>query len=237
MDLFSIAALLLQALPAVANLFSPDYQKQSMDLQEQQAGIQNLLTMLNLGGAKEQIGLGITEATANVGAYEELVGRFPEYASYQKDVYAAQGEVQLQGLMKNLGTENVAGAVRGFKEGKSSTATVMAQQAKEKVVQFAGSDMALGGASGLYERGLDQLTQDLDAQFRSAQSQLDIWKQTKSTLETTEGLYDTTIAKLEDLLTPEGPAGAAWEYQGSAAQERARERRRTGSRRSPVEWI
>ena len=167
-DLKEFGALLVQALPFLASIFGPDYQKQSLDLQTQQADINNLLSMLNLSGAREQANLGITEAGANIEAYTGLVGRFPEYMQYQKDVYAAQGQTQIEGLLNNLGTQNVAGSLRGFKEGKTSTAGVMAQEAKQKAVQFAGEDMALGGSEGLYERGLSQLSQDLSAQFKSA---------------------------------------------------------------------
>lgn len=184
------------------DLYSLHLQKEGLELSKEQAGVSNLLTLEGLRGASGQIDVGLQEAKANIGSYENYLSRWPEYAALQEDIYEEQGQSQLDQLLGALGVQNAVAAFRGMGKGPS-TASTLAGKAKEDVTTFAGSDMALGGEVGLYERGLAELTANLAAEQQTAQNQLAIWNTTLETLGGAKARTDSLIDTLSGQIDPE----------------------------------
>ena len=123
---------------------------------------------------------GIMQYEAQITQLSTFLGRFDEYLGYQTAAFAAQGDQTLRGLQNVLGQQNAAAGYMGL----GGTAQAFAQQAGADIETFAGEDRVLGGPgtgddpnAGLYERGLNQLTEDLLAQQATAQSMIDIYEQ------------------------------------------------------------
>lgn len=202
-----VLGLLLSLLNTGTSIFgaaqSAGFQQEGLDLQRQQSGISNLTTLEGLRSNLGQIDVGLQEANFNIGSLTEMLSRFPESASLQRDTYQQQGEGQLRTLQQNLGEQNVAAGIRGVGNGTGpTTASVMGEQARQDVVTFAGSDMALGGAAGLYERGLAELNANLDAQRRTAEGQIGILNTTVDTLERARTNTQTTIDTIGAQIDP-----------------------------------
>ncbi len=129
-------------------------------------------------GQRRQKKVAYAEAEANIGAYQDFLAAFPDYQRTQIETAESAGSQQLKQLMSNLGNINVAAGATG-QVGRGTSASLLAQGAREEVTGFAGEDMALGGAEGSYERELGLLKRNLSAERTQAEAQLDVWETTK----------------------------------------------------------
>jgi hypothetical protein len=136
------------------------------------------------------------ETGSNISAYEGFLERFPGYAQLEQDKFQAAGESQFRGLMENYGLSNVmAGATGGG--GAGTSAGALGARARGDAVGFAGEDLSLAGGDGMYGRGFEELTTNLQVEEQTARQQLDIYRSSLETIEGTEDIYEDLLGELK----------------------------------------
>lgn len=117
--------------------------------------------------------VGIAQATAEVSSYQDYLAKFPAYASYREGAYKNAEKNILGQQTAALGLARTQAAASGS-IALAGTSINVAESTASKHIQEAQS---------LYDQGFTQLTNQLDTQKKTAESQLGIYQLTLSTLQ------------------------------------------------------
>lgn len=96
-----------------------------------------------------------------LGRVDSLLGNWQSSYDAQTLSMEAQGKDTLYNLMQNYSLSEVVAADRGM----GGSMNLVSQQEKQKVVDFAGADMSLGGGDGLYGASYATLVAGLNAEY------------------------------------------------------------------------
>lgn len=121
--------------------------------------------------------------------------------SYDKQVTAqeTQGKSDLSQLMANWSDAEVLAADRGA----SGSMSLVAQQQKQKAVDYAGSDLSLAGSDGLYGLTMNELKTTLAANKSQAESGLTVaQKKYDDQLKSQSAEYDSLKTTRDSSLIP-----------------------------------
>lgn len=133
--------------------------------------------------------LALMQAGANISAYDQTLARFDsQYASGLRELQVA-GRNQFYQLMQNYAGVGVSNAARGQRGGSSS---LIAQMAKNQVIELAGSDMKLDAEGGTYGYSLTDYFLDQLASQKELQANRDI------TAESWDIYHDTLMKNMEN---------------------------------------
>ncbi len=139
--------------------------------------------------------LQLKQTNSNISAYDQALSRYDtQYAAGLKNLQS-QGRSQYYTLMEQFGGINVSNAARG-QNGGSGSASLIAQMAKNQVIDYAGEDMKLDANGGTYgysltDYFLDQLA-DLNESKGNRQIQTESWDVYHDTLIQNMDNYDTS---------------------------------------------
>lgn len=218
----SIIGGIISTIQAGVGLFSSAsnaaYSAQLQELNSQQAEmsaveklqlnfINNFSTYSDASYQKNTLGLQIKnnrlqlkQTNANIGAYDQALSRYDtQYAAGLRNLQS-QGRSQYYSLMEQYGGVNVSNAARG-QGGGSGSASLIAQMAKNQVIDYVGEDMKLDANGGTYgysltDYFLDQLA-DLNESKGNREIQTESWDVYHDTLIQNMDNYDTS-SKLQD---------------------------------------
>ena len=132
--------------------------------------------------------LSLKQTEANINAYDQALRRYDtQYAMGLRNLQS-QGRSQLFSLMEQYGGVNVSNATRGQSGGSSS---LIAQMAKNQVIEFAGDDMKLNANGGTYGYSLTDYFLDQMAELQETKGNRDIQA------DSWEGYHDALIKDME----------------------------------------
>ena len=117
-------------------------------------------TMLEQVGGKE----------LEINTYDDYLSNWQQSYDLQTKSAKAQGADNLTSLLSNWSDAEVMAADRGM----GGSMNLIANQEKQKAVDYAGSDLSLAGSDGLYGMDFANLTLGLNTAKRQAQDQRDI---------------------------------------------------------------
>ncbi len=133
-----------------------------------QANITNINTELDVWDENyaEQVG----GKELEVASYDDYLNNWQKSYDLQTRSAQAQGKSDLTALLSNWSDAEVAAADRGM----GGSMNLIANQQKQKAVDYAGSDLSLAGNDGLYGMEFANLTLGLNTAKRQAQDQRDV---------------------------------------------------------------
>ncbi|HOX32048.1 MAG TPA: hypothetical protein PLB91_06935 [Spirochaetales bacterium] len=151
---------------------------------------------MSLESAAEETGLKLEEAKSNIAIYEAFLQNFANTERTQKDNFESKAKADYSALVENMGLADVAAAASGR---SGSSVQAIGNQAREKVAEYAGADLSLGGKDGgLYELNKTELENDLASQRTQAEGQLDVLKRSVPVLEKTMKQYQKAAKKADN---------------------------------------
>lgn len=141
---------------------------ESSTIPDIQANIDNLNTNLDLWDENYAEQVGGKELEINT--YDDYLSNWQQSYDLQTKSAKAQGADNLTSLLSNWSDAEVMAADRGM----GGSMNLIANQEKQKAVDYAGSDLSLAGSDGLYGMDFANLTLGLNTAKRQAQDQRDI---------------------------------------------------------------
>ncbi len=135
--------------------------------------------------------LQLKQTGSNISAYDQALSRYDtQYAAGLKNLQS-QGRSQYYSLMEQFGGVNVANAARG-QMGGSGSASLIAQMAKNQVIDYVGEDMKLDANGGTYGYSLTDYFLDQLADLNESKGNRDIQAQSWDVY------HDTLIQNMEN---------------------------------------
>ena len=150
---------------------------------------------LSYKNAAAQADVSIAEAQSDISQYEQFLANFSNTETLKKTSYETEAKGQYATLIGNMGLADAASAATG-RTGASVQA--IGNQVKQKVVDYAGADLALGGGDGgLYELGKTELQNELDSEKLNAEQQVSVLQTSLATFQQAKASYEDAADKAD----------------------------------------
>ena len=173
-----------------------DIAEEGLDLEKVNAYQSSLSNLTAIEQQQETLKNQITASEGKITEYDQFLERFPAYAEFQTQSALQEGKQVYEEMATNFAFAELGAAARGQ---TGSTGIASAQRTK-KAVNLFGEDMKADAFGGLFGQQMQELSLDLTSMKTEAQRNKQVLGTSLSSLKTTLGTYDTTLATQQGIV-------------------------------------